>query len=156
VATKKTYRQRPYNKTKYNIFVYDSSKCADSKQEVNIVLELGKYCNVFGACVWLINGFWTGWWDLLTPYTLHSELQAITTLSLFPHFTGNCYTHQCPPTSLVVSWQRIHNSLIVTVGHLKSAFHSLIPLFPSSELPSPELSSILSPAPKPRQRINKQ
>jgi hypothetical protein len=42
---------------------------------------------------WLIDVFWIGWLDLLTLYTLHSELQAITALLLFPHFTGHCYTH---------------------------------------------------------------
>jgi hypothetical protein len=45
-----------------------------------------------GWCAWLIDWFWIGWLDLLTPYTHSSGLQAITALSLFPHFTGHCYT----------------------------------------------------------------
>jgi hypothetical protein len=29
----------------------------------------------------------------IAPYVHHLELQAITALSLFSHFTGCCYTH---------------------------------------------------------------
>jgi hypothetical protein len=32
--------------------------------------------------VWLIDGFWNWWLDLLTHYTQHSELHVITALSL--------------------------------------------------------------------------
>jgi hypothetical protein len=35
-----------------------------------------------------VYGIWTGELDLLTPYTHHSELQAIIAQSLFPHFTN--------------------------------------------------------------------
>jgi hypothetical protein len=34
------------------------------------------------GCAWIIERFWIGWLDLLTPYKQHSELQAITALSL--------------------------------------------------------------------------
>jgi hypothetical protein len=34
------------------------------------------------GCAWLIDGVRIGWLDLLTPYTLNSELRAITALSL--------------------------------------------------------------------------
>jgi hypothetical protein len=41
---------------------------------------------------WLQTWLCIGWLDLLTPYTHHSELQAITAPSLFPHFTVHSYT----------------------------------------------------------------
>jgi hypothetical protein len=50
---------------------------------------------------------------------------------LSPHFRFHCYTHYCPQSSLVVSWQRIHSSLTVTAEHINSSLHSLIPFFPS-------------------------
>jgi hypothetical protein len=38
-------------------------------------------------------------------------------------------THQCTQSSLVVSWERIYNSL--TAAHIKSSYHSLISFLPS-------------------------
>jgi hypothetical protein len=71
----------------------------------------------FRVCAWLIDGFWIGWSDLLTPHTHHSELLAITALLLFPHYTVYHYTNtsilSLLHSPLVVSWQRIHNSLTV-------------------------------------------
>jgi hypothetical protein len=78
-------------------------------------------------------GFWIGWLDLLTPYTLHLELQAITVLSLFPHFAVHCCKHTRVlrlHSPLVVSWQWIYNSLTVTAAHMKSSLHCLIPFLP--------------------------
>jgi hypothetical protein len=40
------------------------------------------YFHVFRGCALLIYGFSIGWLDLLTAYTLNSELQAVTALSL--------------------------------------------------------------------------
>jgi hypothetical protein len=48
---------------------------------------------------------------------LHTYISPLNTLS-------------CSQSSLVVSGQRIHNSLIVTAAHMKSSFHSLILLLP--------------------------
>jgi hypothetical protein len=73
-----------------------------------------------GGCAWLIDGFWTGWLDLLIPYTLHLELQAIKrccyshTLQVTVTHTSVLSLLQSP---LVVSWQRIHNSRTVTSNH---------------------------------------
>jgi hypothetical protein len=39
-----------------------------------------------------MDGFWIELLDLLTPYTLHSKLQAVTALSLFPQFAVHRYT----------------------------------------------------------------
>jgi hypothetical protein len=50
----------------------------------------------FGVCVWLLDGVWIGWLDLLTPYTHHSELQAITALFLF---------HTVSLFSLFIPWK---------------------------------------------------
>jgi hypothetical protein len=51
-----------------------------------------------GGCAWRIDGFWYDW--IYWPYTHHSELQAITALSLFPHFRIYRYTHNCLTSSL--------------------------------------------------------
>jgi hypothetical protein len=67
------------------------------------------YCHV---CRVTIHGVWIGWLDLLTPYTHHSELQAITRLSLI-YTLYNSLLHQqtsglCPLQSpLTVSWHQM-------------------------------------------------
>jgi hypothetical protein len=43
-------------------------------------------------------------------------------LSLFPRIRVHCYTHYCPQSSLVVSWQRIHKSVTVTEAHSEVFF----------------------------------
>jgi hypothetical protein len=72
-------------------------------------------------------------WSLVfLVYTHHSELQVITALSLIYTLYGSpLHTQSGSQSSLVVSWQRIYNSLIVTAAHMKSSFHSLIPFLPS-------------------------
>jgi hypothetical protein len=96
------------------------------------------------SCVGVTNRFWIGWLDLLTPYTLHLELQAVKRY---------CYIHTlqftvihtsvlsllCSP--LVGSWQWIHNSLPVTSNHTWSLLCT--GWFLSCQLPTPETRSIL-------------
>jgi hypothetical protein len=74
------------------------------------------YCHVLKVCVsyrrvwdWII-GF------IDTLYIVHLQLHANTAPSLFPHFTVLRYTYWCSQSSLVVSWQRIYNSLTVTAA----------------------------------------
>jgi hypothetical protein len=52
--------------------------------DINIVTYSGDLLD--GVFDWMIA--------FIELYTIHSELQAITELSLFPQFTVNCYTHQ--------------------------------------------------------------
>jgi hypothetical protein len=61
-----------------------------------------------------IDGVWIGWLDLSTPYIHHSELQVITALSLI--YSSRLHTPQCSQSSLVISWQRIYNSITVAVA----------------------------------------
>jgi hypothetical protein len=69
-----------------------------------------------------INGFLIGRLDLLMTYTHHSELpHIITALPLIytlysSPFTVTTHTSVSQST-LVVSWQEIYNSLIVTTAH---------------------------------------
>jgi hypothetical protein len=98
-----------------------------------------------GVRAWLLDGCWIGWLNLLTPYTLHLELQAI---HRYFHTLKFTVTQECPQSlhsSLVVSWQRIHNSLTLNFkSNMKSSFHSLIPFLPLfCQLPAPELNSLL-------------
>jgi hypothetical protein len=51
-------------------------------------------------CVWLLGGVWIGWLNLLTPYTHHSELQAVTALVQFQFYV----TTDGQPASL--SWYK--------------------------------------------------
>jgi hypothetical protein len=104
---------------------------------------------------WLLNGFWNGRLNLSAPYTDNSELQAITALSLnYTLYSSPLHTHYCSQSSLVVSWQRIYNSLTVTAAHIKSSWHSVIPFVPfllnHLRLPSPELGPVLLAASDPR------
>jgi hypothetical protein len=51
---------------------------------------------------------------LFAPYTHHSELQVITALQLiYTLYNSPLHIHQGSQSSLVVSWQRVHNSLTV-------------------------------------------
>jgi hypothetical protein len=86
--------------------------------------------------------------DLLTLYTFKSGLHLVRAPFLFPHFTLHCYTLLCPQSLLVVSWQRIHKSLIVTAAHYEiflaqpNSFLAISSqLF--CQLPIPETLSIL-------------
>jgi hypothetical protein len=64
-----------------------------------------------------------------TLYIHNSGLQAT---QRYRHtFSSPLHTHQGSQSSLVVSWQRIYNSLTVSAAHMKSSFHSLIPFLPS-------------------------
>jgi hypothetical protein len=72
------------------------------------------------GCTWCIDGSWIGWLDLLTPYILKSGLQIIQQYRYSPPFRFHRCKHtrvlnlHCP---LVVSWQRIYNSLTITSYH---------------------------------------
>jgi hypothetical protein len=95
------------------------------------------------CCAWVIDEFWIGWLDLLTPYTFNSGLQAITALPLI----SALYRSPLHTPSLVLSWQRISNILVIPVSlltapHMKSSFHSLIPFspFPLNQIRLPTLS----------------
>jgi hypothetical protein len=84
----------------------------------------GTYCHVFGGA-WLIDGFWIGWLDLLTSYTHHSGLQAITALSLFYTF----YSSPLHPRVLSLHESYPGNGFVTVYHfkwHMKSSFHSLI------------------------------
>jgi hypothetical protein len=93
-----------------------------------------------------IDGIWTG---NRIDYHLYPQLACTcnTALSLiYTFYSSPLHTHKCSQSSLVVSWQRIYNSLTVTAAHTKSSFHILIPFLPSllnhPRLPSQETSSI--------------
>jgi hypothetical protein len=46
------------------------------------------------GCAWLIDGFWNGWLDLMTPHTQHSELQAVTALlMIYTLYSSPLHTH---------------------------------------------------------------
>jgi hypothetical protein len=78
--------------------------------------------------VWLIVGVGIGWLGLLTPYTHHSELHAITWPSQFPRLKIHCYTLVSSViTRRIVatdSWQSHCHCNIVW-----SFLHSRIPFF---------------------------
>jgi hypothetical protein len=79
----------------------------------------------------LQDGFWIGWLDLLAPYTQYSELHTIIALSLiYTFYSSPLHTHYGSRSSLVVSCQRIYDSLTVTTAHMKSSLHSLFPFLP--------------------------
>jgi hypothetical protein len=59
--------------------------------------------------------FWIAWLHLLTPYTQYWGLQAITALSLiYTLYSSPLHTTLGSQSSLVVSRQRIYNSLTAT------------------------------------------
>jgi hypothetical protein len=65
--------------------------CLDysSTRKMEVVMLL-RNRNLGGA--WVIDGFWIGWLDLLTPYTQYSELQVIQRYRWSTRFTVHCYT----------------------------------------------------------------
>jgi hypothetical protein len=55
--------------------------------------------------------------DLFTAYTHYSELYAITKLLLIcALYSSRLHTHQGSQSSLVLSWQRISNTVIIPVS----------------------------------------
>jgi hypothetical protein len=55
--------------------------------EISKALRFRQVCNVVNNLwLWLLDGVWIGWLDLVTPYTHQSELQAITALLLIATF----------------------------------------------------------------------
>jgi hypothetical protein len=71
------------------IVVFNSRVCVIASDKfvhfLNIVTCRGVCMTYRRVLDWMI-GF-------IAHYTHNSELQAITALSLFPHFTVHCYTH---------------------------------------------------------------
>jgi hypothetical protein len=80
------------------------------------------FSNVTCFGVVTIDRFSIGCLDLVTPYTLNSELQEIQRYRWSAYFTHTQYSQ----SSLVVSWQRFYNILTVTAAHMKSSLHNLI------------------------------
>jgi hypothetical protein len=86
------------------------------------------YCHVFELWLWMGMHWMTGFIDTLyTPFRTTRNYSAIADHTLQFSIT---YT-------LVVSWQRIYNSLTVSAAHINSSFHSLIPFLPSSSTAIP-------------------
>jgi hypothetical protein len=86
----------------------------------NIVTSQGVYATNKRVLDWMI-----GFIDIL-----YTALGATgnTALSLFYSFYSlTLHTCWCFQSSVVVSWQRIHNSLTVTAAHMKSSLDSQIP-----------------------------
>jgi hypothetical protein len=71
------------------------------------------------------NGVWIGWLDLLTPSCTiirnHKNYSAVAIYRLHKSLRYAKSSH----SSLVVSWQRIYNSLTVTTVHTKLFLHVL-------------------------------
>jgi hypothetical protein len=96
-----------------------------------IFLVTNYYCHAYRVCV-TYRLVWIGWLDLLTPYTQHSELQAITALPLI----SALYSSQLQST-LGFS---VFNSRFLAMdllqshcnfnSHMKYSLHSLIPFLP--------------------------
>jgi hypothetical protein len=71
------------------------------------------------VCVWLIDEFWIRL-DLLTPYTFNSGLQLIQHYHYSLPITVHCWKHTrvlSLHSPLVVSWQRVYNSLSLQITH---------------------------------------
>jgi hypothetical protein len=98
---------------------------------------------------WLIDGFWIGWLDSLTPYTFttrdYSQYRAIADLHTLQvtvtHALGfSVFTSRIVATDL----QQSHCNF---KSHIKSYLHSLINFWPfllnHLRLPSPELDPII-------------
>jgi hypothetical protein len=100
--------------------------------------------------------------EFITPYTHHSELQAIQRYRWFIFYSSLLHTSVLSllHSPLVVSWQRIHNNLTVTVANYEVFFAQpnfflaissiILPTANSGDpvnyvlpLPTPELNSIL-------------
>jgi hypothetical protein len=90
---------------------------------------------------------------LYTPLGTTGNYSAIAISTLY-----SSLLHYCPQSSLVVSWQRIHNSFTVTAAHYEVFFAQpnsfLAIILPTSksedsfnyllQLPTPELNSVPS------------
>jgi hypothetical protein len=80
----------------------------------------------------LIEGFWIGWLDLLTPHAQSSRLQAVQRYRWSAQFTVQRSTRtRGSQSSPVISWQRIYKRQNCGLeSHTKFSFHSLIPFLP--------------------------
>jgi hypothetical protein len=72
--------------------------------------------NVTCRGLWLLDGIWIGWSDLLTPYIHHLETQTITALLLFPHYTVPVTLFPCLQSSF---FQQICHSILPLIFHTK-------------------------------------
>jgi hypothetical protein len=106
-------------------------------------VQEGSGCNplqniVTSQGVWILDGVWIGWLDLLPPFvtTINKAISLIYTL-----YSPPLHTYEDSQSSLVVSWQRIYNSLTVSTAHSKSSLHSLIPFL---AIPSQSSSTAIS------------
>jgi hypothetical protein len=69
-------------------------------------------------------------YTLCTPlWTTGIHRATVNFLTLY-FIVTHTHTHQGSQSSLVVSWQRIYNSLTVTAAQMKSSLHRLIPFLP--------------------------
>jgi hypothetical protein len=81
------------------------------------------YCDTLTILeLWLLDGIWIGWLDLLNTYTHNSELQAVTAIWLIYALYKSLGQAKSSQSSLVVSWQRIYNILTVTTANISLHF----------------------------------
>jgi hypothetical protein len=74
--------------------------------------------------VWLLHGFWIEWLNLLRLYTSLVTTSNTALFLIYTLYSSPLHTLYGSQSSLVVSWQRIYNSLIVTTAYIKSPHHS--------------------------------
>jgi hypothetical protein len=82
------------------------------------------YCHDLGVVAWLIDEFWIGWLDLLTPHTHNSRLQAIQRYRWSTHALRFWVF-----TSRILATDLSHSHCYLK-SHMKSSCHSQIPFFP--------------------------
>jgi hypothetical protein len=87
---------------------------------VDHILEV---VTIDGVLDWVI-----GFIDIL--YTQFLTAGNITLSPIYTIYRSQLHTDQCSQSSLVISGQRIYNSLTVTTAHKKYSFHRLIPFLP--------------------------
>jgi hypothetical protein len=85
-----------------------------------IVVWRGDYRRGFG----LVNRF------IAILYTVRGATVDTALSLLYTHYSSPLHTHCDSKSSLAVSWQRIYQSHCNYKSHIKSSFHSLIPLLP--------------------------